>query len=330
MVCLAVCAHDAAAVHRQHHMELLQRHILHQHIVAPLQETVIHGKHRYQPLLGHTAGHSHTVALRNAHVKESPRELPCKVCQTCAVGHGGGDGAHAPVLPRQLPQCLAEHMGERFFACLPYLSGSRIKGPYAVELLRLPQCIVVSAALHGVDVYQHRAPGLFGRLQYRCQPLYVVAAHRTHVRKAHILEHGAHRRQQRLFQRCFYLVAPLIQCSARRQLLQCLAVTLLEFVILRVRPHLRQLLGQPAYIPVDGHSVIVQNDHQRFAAAAGVVEALKAQPAAQRTVADNGHHMVVLPQQRPRPCHAQRYRHRIRRVPRHKGVVHTLIGLGKA
>ena len=129
MVCLAVCAHDAAAVHRQHHMELLQRHILHQHIVAPLQEAVIHGKHRYQPLLGHTAGHSHTVALRDTHVKESPRELPCKVCQACAVGHGGGDGAHAPVLPRQLPQCLAEHMGERFFACLPYLPVAGSKGP---------------------------------------------------------------------------------------------------------------------------------------------------------------------------------------------------------
>ena len=76
--------------------------------------------------------------------------------------------------------------------------------------------------------------------------------------------------------------------------------------------------------------MIVQNDHQRFAAAAGVIEALKAQPAAQRTVADNGHDLVVLSQQRPCPRHAQRYRHRIRRVPRHKGVVHTLIGLGKA
>ena len=69
MVGLAVSAHQSGAVYRQHHMQIIQRHILYQHVISPLQETGIHGKHRDKALLGHTARHGHRVSLCNAHVK---------------------------------------------------------------------------------------------------------------------------------------------------------------------------------------------------------------------------------------------------------------------
>ena len=237
MVCLAVRPHEAAAIHRQHPVELFQRHILHQHVVAPLQKAVVHREHRYQPLLGHASGHSHAVSLSNTHVKKPPRELHGKARQSRAVRHSRSDGAHAPVLPRQLAQRLAEHMGKRLLRRLPYLSCGGVKCAYAVEFLRLPQRRLVAAALHGVYMHQHRPSGLPRCSQHRRQPLHVVAVHRPHVGKAHVLEHGAHRRQQRLFQRRFQLMAPLVQCPTRRQLLQRLPVSLLEGVVLRLRPH---------------------------------------------------------------------------------------------
>ena len=329
MVCLAVRSHDTAAIHRQHSVELLQRHVLHQHVIAPLQKAVVHGEHRHQPLFSHAAGHRHAVPLGDTHVEEPRRELLGKTCQPRAVRHGGGDGAHAPVLPRQLAQRFAEHVGECLAALLIHLACSRVKGRHTVKFLRLPQGVGIAVALHRVDMYQHGTPGLPRLPQHHRQPLHIVTVHRPHVRKAHVLEHGAHRRQQRLFQRRFQLVAPLVQRPSRRQLFQRLPVLFLELIVLRLRPHPGQVLGQPAHILVDGHPVVVEDDHHGLAAASCVVEPLKAQSAAQRPVADDRHHLVVPVQQRPRPRHAQRHRHRVRGVPGHKGVVLALVGLGE-
>ena len=90
------------------------------------------------------------------------------------------------------------------------------------------------------------------------------------------------------------------------------------------------MLRQSAHILVDGHAVVVEDHHQRLAAAAGIVQALEAQAAAQRTVTDDGCHLILCAQQRPRPRHAQRHRYGIRGVPGHERVVYALVGLGKA
>ena len=90
------------------------------------------------------------------------------------------------------------------------------------------------------------------------------------------------------------------------------------------------MLRQSARILVDGHAVVVKDHHQRLAAAAGIVQALEAQAAAQRTVTDDGCHLILCAQQRPRPRHAQRHSYGIRGVPGHKRVVYALVGLGKA
>ena len=304
MVRLAVRAHDAAAIYCQHRMELFQCQILHQHIVAALQEGIVHGEHRHKPLLRHAPRHCHAVSLGDAHVEKPPGEFLGEVRQPRAVRHRRSDGAYAVILPCQLAERLAEHVGERLAALLPHLARDRVEGRHAVEPLRLPQGVGVAVALHRMDVHQHGTLRLPRLPEHRRQTLDVVAVHRPHVGKAHLLEHGAQRGKQRLFHRRLHLMAPLVQRPSRRQLFQCFAVLFLELVILRIRPHPGQVLGQSPHVPVNGHSVVVEDDHQRFAAAAGVIQALEAQTAAQRTVADDRHHVVVLRQQRPRPRHA--------------------------
>ena len=330
MVRLTVRAHQAAAIHAQHYVQLLQRHILHQHIVATLQEAVIHGEHRGQALLGHAAGHRHRVALGNAYVEKPPGEHTGEAGQSRAFSHGGGDGAHALILPGQRCQRLAEHGGKRLPRRFFLPPGRRVKRPYAVKPLRLALRRLVAAALHRVNVYQHGPFFLPRCLQYGGEPPHIVAVHRPHIGKPHVLEHGAHRRQQRLFQRRLYLVAQSVQRAAARQPRQRLPVLSFELIILRRGTHPGQMPGQPAHIGVDRHAVVIQHHDEPLTAAAGVVQPLKAEAAAQRAVADHRQHVVVLSQQRPRPGHAQRHGHGVRRVARHKGVVLALVGLGKA
>ena len=46
VVSLAVGPHQTRPVHPQHHMEPLEGHVMDQHVVAPLEERGVHGKHR--------------------------------------------------------------------------------------------------------------------------------------------------------------------------------------------------------------------------------------------------------------------------------------------
>ncbi len=98
-------------------MELLKRHIL--HWLTPLQEAVIHGKHRYQPLLGHTAGHSRTVALRDTHVERIRR----------------GNSSAKPVRP--VPSAMAAVMAH---TRLSSRASCRSVSPNTWENVSLPAC----------------------------------------------------------------------------------------------------------------------------------------------------------------------------------------------
>lgn len=89
------------------------------------------------------------------------------------------------------------------------------------------------------------------------------------------------------------------------------------------------MAGHTAHIGVDGHAVVVENDDQRLAGGAGVVEPLEAESAAQRTVTDKRQYIVVPALQGAGAGHAQCCGHGVGGVACHKGVVDALIRLGK-
>ena len=157
----AVGPHQSRPVHRQHHMEPLEGHVVEEHVKAPLQEGGIHREHRGHPLLGHAGGHGHRMALRDAHVKKTLGPRGGELLEARALPHGGGDGADAPVPPSQLHQLMAEDIGE------VHLLGAdeplfRVKGPHAVAPLRLTLRRGVALALLGLHVEQHWASQLPG------------------------------------------------------------------------------------------------------------------------------------------------------------------------
>ena len=326
---LAVGSYQSCPVHPQHHVQVVQGHIVQQHVITPLQEAGIHCKHRHHALLGHTGAHGHPVALGNAHIEKALGQGVGKLRQPRAVHHGGGNGADPVVLLGQVQQLMAKHGGKALPRRFQGLSGLHIEGAHAVVLPRLLLGVGVSLSLDGVHVQQHRPAHIQGQHQHLGQGLHIVAVHGTHIGKAHVFKHRA-AGQQGFFQGRFHIVAHGVHPLAGLAAGEHLAIAPLELVILRRAAQPGQVPGQAAHVGVDGHAVVVEDHDQRLAAGSGVVEPLEAQTAAHGTVADQGQHMIVLPLQGPGPGHAQGHRHGVGGMTGDKCVVDALPGLGEA
>ena len=326
---LAVGAHQPGSVHAEHHVEPIQRHILQHHVVAPLQKAGIHGENRLQALLGHTARHRHRVALGDAHVKQPLGILLRKGGQTCAVWHGRRNGAHSLILPRQLRQRLAEHGGKAVTRRLQRIARSHVERADAVEFTGVLLCGAIALPLGGQHMEQHGPVQRLCQRQRLGQRRHIVAVHRPQIVKAQALKHGGGG-VDGVFQCPFQAVAHLIDLLANRVAPQGLPVFLLEFVVFRLIPQILQMVGNAAHVGGDGHAVVVEHHDHGLPGRAGVVKALKAEAAAQRAVANQHQHMVILMAQRPGPGHAQRHGYGVGGVSGEKGVVNALVGLGKA
>ena len=71
----AVAAHQAAAVEREQHRQVLDRDVVDQLVVAALQERRIDRHHRLHALAGEPGGEGHGVLLGDADVEVALREV---------------------------------------------------------------------------------------------------------------------------------------------------------------------------------------------------------------------------------------------------------------
>ena len=76
-------------------------------------------------------------SLGDGHIEEPVRELLGKGGKARAVRHGGGDGAHPSVPCGAGAKRLSEHGGEVVSPALFQNARLRVKGPHAVELVRV-------------------------------------------------------------------------------------------------------------------------------------------------------------------------------------------------
>ena len=73
----AIGADHAAAVDREQHVEVLDRDVVHQLVVAALQERRIDRDHRLGAFAGHAGGERHRVLLGDGDVEVALRDIPC-------------------------------------------------------------------------------------------------------------------------------------------------------------------------------------------------------------------------------------------------------------
>ena len=324
----AVRTDQARAVDRKDDVQSAQRHIVQQLVVGALEKARIHGEHRERALLGKARRHRGGVSLGDADVKKAVGETPGKGRETRAVLHRRGDRAHARVLLGQLRERRAEDGGKAFLR-RRNRAGRSVERSDAVEFPRLTLGRRVAVPLLRADMDEHRALHLPRPFERGGELREVVPVHRAEVGEAHVLEHRGVG-QHGLFESCFERVIEAVERTSDRRAAQCVVVRLLEGEVFRLCAQAREMLAHRADVAVDGHTVVVEDNDQRLAGGAGVVESLIGKAAGERAVADEGKHAVILVQHRAGARHAERHGDGVGGVTGDEGVVYALAGLGKA
>ena len=329
-----VGAHQTGPVQRKHHRQVLQRHVVQQLVVRPLQEGGIDGHHRHQPVAGHAGRKGHGVLLGNAHVEIARGKTLLERHQPRPLAHGRRD-RHQPWFGlAHVADPVGEHLG---VGGLFGRRGRRLDAFGRVELARpvvedgigLGQ--LVALPLAGDDVQKHRSADLAQVLQRGNECIEVVPIDRAEVGEAQLLEQRG--RHQHALGVLFQLAGQLVHGRHHRQHLAG------HVTCLHDRPgrqRARQIVVHRPHGRRDRHVVVVQDDQQvHVPHHAGIVERLEGHAGAHGTIADHRHVApaagpLVLAQVARGHRHAQRRRNRGGRMRGAEGVVLALAAPRKA
>ena len=296
-----------------------------QHIKSPLQETGVDCKDRDHALGRHAGRHGHGVAFCDADVEKALGVRLGKAVEAGAGFHCRGDGADPRVVAGQVRQGFSTDGTEGFAPAAEGQPGLRVKGGDAVELVRILLGERIPLPFHGVDMHDDRRMELPGPAENVAELIQIVPVHRAQILKAHVFKKTAG--PDGLFQVRFQVVDMIVHPG---EMAHHAVIILFEPVISGPDADMGKMAGDAAHIPPDGHAVVVEDDDQRFAGGAGVVQALIGQAAGQGAVADDGQHLVILLFQRARPGHAQGDGNGIGCVARDECIVDAFVGLRKA
>ena len=100
----AIGPNQARAINRKSYRQTLNGHIMHNLIIAPLQEGRIHGAKRLHTTCGQSCRKGDAMLLSNAYIKTSTRITFSKEVQTSTIRHGGRHSTNFAILRGNLQQ----------------------------------------------------------------------------------------------------------------------------------------------------------------------------------------------------------------------------------
>ena len=106
----SVVAHDTCTVNTKYHMQVLQRYVMHDVIVRPLQESGVDITVRHHACLRQTGAERHRVSFGDTHIEHPFRQLFLHDTHAATRRHCRRDTHYLLVLLRQLQQGLAKHL----------------------------------------------------------------------------------------------------------------------------------------------------------------------------------------------------------------------------
>ncbi len=187
----------------------------------------------------------------------------------------------------------------------------------------------VALALGGDDVQQHRLGQALGAHQKMLQPLLIVPIHRAQVAEAEGLEKPV------LHEHVADMILPPLQQMVQRpahqrRLFQCLGYRALGAQPALAGAQVGEVAADRAHIGRDAHLVVIEDNNQPGAAAAGIVHGLVAHAAGERAIAHHGDDMPLLALQIPRAGQAQGGRNGGGGMAGAVGIVLAFLPLGEA
>ena len=293
----AVIRDDAGTVDGQHDVPVHDRGVIEQLIERALQKRRVHGEHRDQSPARQAGGEGDGVLLGDADVEKAGGEPPREAVEARALLHGGGDRDDAVVLLAQTAHQLAEAGGERLAPGCGLARFGR-EAADAVIHIRAFFRLRIALALDRGHMQQHRAADAARRQQCLRQIGQIVAVHRPHVVKAHVLEKrgvGEHRALDALFH---VVDEGVDRLADQRDMRQKVRQPLLPVHVAHAGAQMGQIAGDEAHVLADAHLIVVEDHDQPVIAASGVAQPLVGQTAGQCAVADHRDGVAVVPRQR--------------------------------
>ena len=326
----AVGADEAGAVDGEAHGQALDRDVMHDLVVAALQEGRVDRAERLVAFGRKTGGEGHRVLLGDADVEGAVRERLVEDVDAGAGRHRRGDGDDLVVLLGFLDEALAEHVliGRRVRLGLGLGAGRDVELDDGVVLVGGGFRRAVALALLGHDVDQDRA-GLHVAdvLQHGQEMVEVMAVDRADVIEAELLEQRAavHHEAAGIFLDAVGAVGEDL-----RQALVDLLGRIAQRAIGLAGVEPRQIGAHGADRRRDRHVVVVEDDDQARVHRARIVHGLIGHARRHRAVTDHGDNVVLAAGEVARDRHAEAGGDRGRGMRGAERIVIALAALGEA
>ncbi len=192
---LAIGAHESRAIHRESDGQFLDRDIVHDLVVAALQEGRIDRGERPHAFASETGGKGHRMLLGDADIEAASREALGEFVEARARGHRGRDRDDSVVVLGFGDESLGEDVliVRRAGLGLHLRAGRDVELHDAMIFVRRLLGRRVAMAFAGDDMHQHRAAiiAVAEILQHRQQMIEIVAVDRADIVEAELFEERA-------------------------------------------------------------------------------------------------------------------------------------------
>ena len=226
----AVLADEAGAVDGEPHRKMLDRHVVHDLIVAALQESRVDRAERLEAFGGEACRERHRMLLGNADIEGAVGESLAEDIDAGAARHRRGDGDDLVVLLRFLDQALSEYgrVGRRVGFRLGLCAGCDVELGDCVILVvrRFGGGVALALLCHHVNQdWPGRRIAHIG--EHRQQMVEVVAVDRPDIEEAEFFKQraaGDHAAriflgaQRAILEELWKFVRQILQRFARRRI----------------------------------------------------------------------------------------------------------------
>ena len=289
----AIGADQACAVHGKADGQVLDADIMHDLVIGALQESRVYSAEGFVAFGRHTRRKCDGVLFRDAHIKHAVGEFMGEDIKACAAIHRGGNADDFIVLLGLFDQALGEHLSvaRHVGFWFELVACDHVEFGNAVHFVCAAFGRGVAFAFFSDNVQQDRAFVIVADIaQDRQQGIHVVTVYRADIVKAQLFKECS---ESHRMARSFFGAG----CHAFKWRGQHIHGALGGFAGAYVRfggYEAAKIFAHRADGGRDGHVVIVQNDQHTAIHGACVVHGFVCHACGNRTVTDDGDHVIVF------------------------------------
>ena len=310
MVRGAVITAEAATVHAQAHGQVLDGHVMHDHVERALHEGGVDGEEGLQATGGEAAGKQRSMLFGDAHIEIAFGDFLFEDAQTGTARHGSSDGDDFLVFLGEVGDAAGEDLRVGRFVAGGGFAGFAVVFPEAVEFAGIVEGRGVAAAFFGDDVQDHRLFLRLEELKGLNEQRDVVPVDGAVVADAEFVEERAAigwrltLRQQDVFGVVFDLLNDAARVFAEHELEQ-LASFLMQVGVSGMRGDGIEVLRDGTNVAVDGPLVVVEHDDEALSVRGDVVHRFKHGAAGEGGVAGHADDVFISAHEIAAGGHAQ-------------------------